>query len=103
MGWANMILLSFLVGSLRPAAGLSSLKIGLLRKQSIRLFATPATSFDDGVRPFEITTPIYYVNDKPHIGHAYTSIGKYANTPYFQFSIIQLTCFDTHTQTQLVM
>ena len=25
-------------------------------------------------RPFYITTPIYYVNDKPHIGHAYTSI-----------------------------
>lgn len=24
-------------------------------------------------RPFQITTPIYYVNDKPHIGHAYTS------------------------------
>ncbi len=24
--------------------------------------------------PFYITTPIYYVNDKPHIGHAYTSI-----------------------------
>ena len=24
--------------------------------------------------PFQITTPIYYVNDKPHIGHAYTSI-----------------------------
>lgn len=23
---------------------------------------------------FNITTPIYYVNDKPHIGHAYTSI-----------------------------
>ena len=21
-----------------------------------------------------ITTPIYYVNDKPHVGHAYTSI-----------------------------
>ena len=21
-----------------------------------------------------ITTPIYYVNDKPHIGHAYTSL-----------------------------
>ena len=34
---------------------------------------TPATSFDDGKSPFEITTPIYYVNDKPHIGHAYTS------------------------------
>ena len=23
---------------------------------------------------FFITTPIYYVNDKPHIGHAYTTI-----------------------------
>jgi len=23
---------------------------------------------------FYATTPIYYVNDKPHIGHAYTSI-----------------------------
>ena len=23
---------------------------------------------------FFITTPIYYVNDKPHVGHAYTSI-----------------------------
>jgi hypothetical protein len=38
---------------------------------------TPPTSFDDGTRPFQVTTPIYYVNDKPHIGHAYTSIGKY--------------------------
>jgi methionyl-tRNA synthetase len=24
--------------------------------------------------PFYITTPIYYVNGKPHIGHAYTTI-----------------------------
>ncbi len=24
--------------------------------------------------PFYITTPIYYVNDVPHIGHAYTTI-----------------------------
>ena len=23
---------------------------------------------------FFITTPIYYVNDKPHIGHAYTTL-----------------------------
>ena len=23
---------------------------------------------------FNITTPIYYVNDVPHIGHAYTTI-----------------------------
>jgi hypothetical protein len=38
---------------------------------------TPSTTFDDGTGPFQITTPIYYVNDKPHIGHAYTSIGTY--------------------------
>ena len=25
-------------------------------------------------QPFYITTPIYYVNDRPHIGHAYTTI-----------------------------
>ena len=25
-------------------------------------------------RPCFITTPIYYVNDRPHIGHAYTSL-----------------------------
>lgn len=25
-------------------------------------------------RPIYITTPIYYVNDKPHVGHAYTTI-----------------------------
>ena len=24
--------------------------------------------------PFFVTTPIYYVNDAPHIGHAYTTV-----------------------------
>jgi len=24
--------------------------------------------------PFYITTPIYYANDEPHIGHSYTTI-----------------------------
>ena len=28
----------------------------------------------NGDRAFFITTPIYYVNDKPHIGHAYTTL-----------------------------
>lgn len=51
---------------------------GLLHSSSTaeaasNLIGTPETPFDDGVSPFEITTPIYYVNDKPHIGHAYTS------------------------------
>ena len=27
-----------------------------------------------GDSTFYVTTPIYYVNDKPHIGHAYTTI-----------------------------
>jgi len=27
-----------------------------------------------GSKSFYVTTPIYYVNDKPHIGHAYTSL-----------------------------
>ena len=26
------------------------------------------------MKNFYITTPIYYVNDAPHIGHAYTSL-----------------------------
>ena len=26
------------------------------------------------MKPFYVTTPIYYVNDKPHIGHAYSTI-----------------------------
>ena len=25
-------------------------------------------------KTYYITTPIYYVNDKPHIGHAYTTL-----------------------------
>jgi methionyl-tRNA synthetase len=25
-------------------------------------------------KPFYITTPIYYVNDRPHVGHAYTTV-----------------------------
>ena len=25
-------------------------------------------------KPYYVTTPIYYVNDRPHIGHSYTTI-----------------------------
>jgi methionyl-tRNA synthetase len=32
------------------------------------------TPLTDGRRRYYITTPIYYVNDVPHIGHAYTTI-----------------------------
>ena len=27
------------------------------------------------MKPFYITTPIYYINARPHIGHAYTDDG----------------------------
>lgn len=55
---------------------LPSMRRAHLKKRISQCYATktPATAFDDGVSPFQITTPIYYVNDKPHIGHAYTSL-----------------------------
>lgn len=27
-----------------------------------------------GADTFYVTTPIYYVNDSPHVGHAYTTV-----------------------------
>jgi methionyl-tRNA synthetase len=33
-------------------------------------------------RVFYLTTPIYYVNDAPHLGHAYTTIVADAMTRY---------------------
>ena len=35
---------------------------------------------------FYITTPIYYVNDKPHIGHAYTTIIADTLARYHRFN-----------------
>src|SRR5256886_16343297 len=34
--------------------------------------STPAEATGNGT--FYVTTPIYYVNDAPHIGHAYTTV-----------------------------
>lgn len=33
-----------------------------------------SASASEGEKGYYITTPIYYVNDKPHIGHAYTTL-----------------------------
>jgi len=50
-------------------------QFGSIRQSKSLFSGTPGTIFDEGGKtPFFITTPIYYVNDKPHIGHAYTSI-----------------------------
>jgi hypothetical protein len=62
---------------------------------------TPATSVDDGKRPFQITTPIYYVNDKPHVGHAYTSIACDAIARFMRLSgreVFFLSGTDEHGQ-----
>jgi len=62
---------------------------------------TTSTSFDDGTSPFEITTPIYYVNDKPHIGHAYTSLACDVIARYMRHSgreVYFLSGTDEHGQ-----
>lgn len=46
-----------------------------------------------------ITTPIYYVNDKPHVGHAYTSIACDALARFYRimgFEVFFLTGTDEH-------
>ncbi|MCR9255990.1 MAG: methionine--tRNA ligase [Alphaproteobacteria bacterium] len=48
-----------------------------------------------------VTTPIYYVNDKPHIGHAYTSLAADVMARYKRldgFDVMFLTGTDEHGQ-----
>jgi methionyl-tRNA synthetase len=48
-----------------------------------------------------ITTPIYYVNDKPHLGHAYTSIAADVISRFYKldnYSVKFLTGTDEHGQ-----
>ena len=50
---------------------------------------------------FYITTPIYYVNDRPHIGHAYTSIACDILARYYKlknFNVYFLSGTDEHGQ-----
>lgn len=37
-------------------------------------------------KPFYITTPIYYVNDRPHVGHSYTTIAADMITRYHRLN-----------------
>ena len=53
------------------------------------------------MKNFYITTPIYYVNDKPHIGHAYTTILADVISRQYKFQKIDsifLTGLDEHGQ-----
>ena len=46
-----------------------------------------------------ITTPIYYVNDKPHVGHAYTSVACDALARFYRlkgYEVFFLTGTDEH-------
>jgi methionyl-tRNA synthetase len=50
---------------------------------------------------YYITTPIYYVNDKPHLGHAYTSVACDAIARYMRLDGMEvkfLTGTDEHGQ-----
>ena len=50
---------------------------------------------------FYVTTPIYYVNDVPHIGHAYTTVAADVLARYKRlmgFDVYFLTGSDEHGQ-----
>ena len=52
-------------------------------------------------KSFYITTPIYYVNDIPHIGHAYTTIAADVMARFKRMSgydVFFLTGTDEHGQ-----
>lgn len=48
---------------------------------------------------FYVTTPIYYVNDVPHIGHAYTTVAADVLARYYRkrgYEVFFLTGTDEH-------
>lgn len=52
-------------------------------------------------KPFYLTTPLYYVNDVPHIGHSYTEIASDVLARYKRlagFDVFYLTGTDEHGQ-----
>lgn len=93
---------TFSLISRRQANGIRTPSSSLLSAVS----GTPATPFDDGKCPFQITTPIYYVNDKPHIGHAYTSVACDVIARFMRLSgreVFFLSGTDEHGQVSLHM
>ena len=52
-------------------------------------------------KPYYVTTPIYYVNDAPHIGHAYTTVAVDALARFMRLDgrrVLFLTGTDEHGQ-----
>ena len=60
------------------------------------------TGAEDGLqKTYYVTTPIYYVNDAPHIGHAYTTVAGDVLTRWHRMrgeSVFYLTGTDEHGQ-----
>src|SRR6185369_1735224 len=55
----------------------------------------------EGSDKYYITTPIYYVNDVPHIGHAYTTVATDSIARFMRLSgrdVMFLTGTDEHGQ-----
>ena len=51
--------------------------------------------------PFYVTTPIYYVNDVPHIGHAYTTVAADVLTRWRRLFGDDVFLLDRHRRTRL--
>src|SRR6202050_2405925 len=54
-----------------------------------------------GGEPYYLTTPIYYVNDSPHVGHAYTTVACDALARFMRLDgrdVFFLTGTDEHGQ-----
>ncbi|CAN0121935.1 unnamed protein product [Heterosigma akashiwo] len=74
-GWAGSAMRGSFgrAGTYSLTKSLLSQKVDAVRAlNSVRCFASMSTAEES--KQFYITTPIYYVNDKPHIGHAYTTL-----------------------------
>src|SRR5579859_2469265 len=53
---------------------LSTLAVAVFRSQRVWLFPSMSNTPEKFSGSFYITTPIYYVNARPHLGHAYSTI-----------------------------
>ena len=65
---------------------------------------SPPRTERDPVSRFYVTTPMYYVNDVPHIGHAYTTVACDVIARYRRLrgdKVFFLTGTDEHGQTNL--
>lgn len=63
--------------------------------------AAAPTEGEPGMSKFYITTPIYYVNDVPHVGHAYCTIASDVMSRYHRMKgddVFFLTGVDEHGQ-----